>query len=174
MNPNEDYIEAFLKGDDDGIAWLYQQYRVPLYQFIYRFTNEEQLSIDIVQDTFLQLQKVKGQYDPAKASIKTYIFQIAYNRLLNKLKRRTKLKKILPFLVAESRDVDLVEQLNVRFALQKLKEDHRAVIILSYYHRLTNDEIADVLNIPAGTVKSRLHHAIQQLKKILEVDKHEK
>ncbi|HWO78060.1 MAG TPA: RNA polymerase sigma factor [Bacillus sp. (in: firmicutes)] len=170
LNPNEENVEAFLEGDDDAITWIYQQYRAPLYQFIYRFTNEEQLSIDIVQDTFLQLQKAKGQYDPAKASIKTYLFQIAYNRMLNKLKRRARLKKILPFLAADSRNVDIVEQLNVRFALQKLKEDHRAVIILSYYHRLTHEEMANVLNIPAGTVKSRLHHAIQQLKKKLEVE----
>ncbi|GAA0319558.1 sigma-70 family RNA polymerase sigma factor [Bacillus carboniphilus] len=169
-NTNRAYVEAFQQGDEAAFEWIYQQYRGPLYQFIYRFTNEEQLSIDVVQDTFLQIQKDKDKYDAQKASFKTYLFQIAYNKMINKMKRRAKLKKILPFLVVEHRDIDIVDQLNVRFALQKLKEDHRAVIILSYYHRLTHEEIADVLAIPMGTVKSRLHHAIGQLKKILEVD----
>lgn len=113
---------------------------------------------------------MKENYDESKASFKTYLYQIAYHKMINKMRRRAKLKKILPFLIVESRDFDIVEQLNVRFALQKLKEDHRAVIILSYYQRLTHEEIADVLAIPIGTVKSRLHHAIQHLKKLLEVD----
>lgn len=152
------------------IESLYEAYREPLYRFVFRYTGDQQLSIDVVQDTFEKLIKSQ-RYSPEKGKFKTYIFQIAYNTMATKLKRRKKFWSLLPFLASETiSDISMEEKLSVQKAVQQLPEGQRAVILLTYYHGLTQKETAEVLGIPAGTVKSRLHHAMKNLKEDLEVD----
>lgn len=152
------------------IESLYEAYREPLYRFVFRYTGDQQLSIDVVQDTFEKLIKSQ-RYSPEKGKFKTYIFQIAYNTMATKLKRRKKFWSLLPFLASETiSDISMEEKLSVQKAVQQLPEGQRAVILLTYYHGLTQKETAEVLGIPAGTVKSRQHHAMKNLKEDLEVD----
>ncbi len=66
--------------------------------------------------------------------------------------------------------ISMEERLSVQKAVQQLPELQRAVILLTYYHDLTQKETADILGIPVGTVKSWLHHAMKKLKEDLEVD----
>ena len=66
------------------------------------------------------------------------------------------------------------DRLTVREAILKVPEEQRAVLILSYYHDMQQKEIAEVLDIPVGTVKSRLHNGIKKLKQLLEVDEIER
>lgn len=114
-------------GCSETIETLYEKYRKPLYTFVFRYTGDQQLSIDVVQDTFEKLLK-SHHYSPEKGKFKTYLFQIAYNTMVTRLKRRKKFWSLLPFVAA------------------------------------------DILGIPVGTVKSRLHHAMKKLKEDLEVD----
>jgi len=117
---------------------------------------------------------VIGSYNPAKASFKTYLFQVAYHRMVERLKREGRLRKFLPFLFTSpsrpAQEEQLTEKISIREALKQLSEDKRAVILLVYYHDLSLQETAKVLNIPLGTAKSRLHYAIRQLKAMLEVE----
>jgi len=162
---------AYQKGDDSQLGKIYSRLKSPLYSFIYRYSQDEQLSIDIVQDTFMQLQRYKHHFDPDKGSLKAYIFQIAYRLMVTRLNRRRALKKLLPFLVPkQTLNNDHTEQIAIREAIAHLPHIQRAVILLYYYHDMSQKEIANTLQIPKGTVKSRLHTAIQTLKVALEVD----
>lgn len=159
---------------DDGsletIETLYEMYREPLYRFVFRYTGDQQLSIDVVQDTFEKLLN-HHQYSPGKGKFKTYLFQIAYNTMATKLKRRKKLWSLLPFMATEKiSDISMDDKLTVQKAVQQLPELQRAVVLLTYYHGLTQKEAADILGLPLGTVKSRQHHAMKKLKEYLEVD----
>ncbi|WP_144463723.1 RNA polymerase sigma factor [Siminovitchia fortis] len=161
-------------GSSETIETLYELYREPLYKFVFRYTNDQQLSIDVVQDTFEKLLK-NQRYSPEKGKFKTYLFQIAYNTMATKLKRRKRLWSLLPFVAPDrTTDISLEERLSVKEAVQQLPELQRAVVLLAYYHDLTQTETADILGIPVGTVKSRLHHAMKKLKDDLEVDGDEK
>ncbi len=157
-------------GCSETVETLYEIYREPLYKFIFRYTGDQQLSIDVVQDTFEKLLKSR-HYSPEKGKFKTYLFQIAYNTMATKLKRRKKLWSLLPFLASDSSvAISVDEKISVQKAVQQLPELQRAVILLTYYHDLTQKETAEILEVPVGTVKSRLHHAMKKLKKDLEVD----
>ncbi|GGL64922.1 RNA polymerase sigma factor [Sporolactobacillus putidus] len=161
---------AYQNGDDAALNEIYILYKNPLYSFVFRYTREEQLSIDIVQDTFMRLQRYKHRYTSEKGNLKSFLFQIAYRLMVNKLNRRKKWQSLLPFLVPlENDEMHHVDRMTIRDAVAKLPEIHRAVILLFYYHDMSQQEIAEILNIPLGTVKSRLHKSIQLLKEELEV-----
>ncbi|WP_042478327.1 RNA polymerase sigma factor [Bacillus ndiopicus] len=164
---------AYQMGDVEAFTKLYNQLYKPLYSFLFRYTGEEQLSIDIVQDTFEQLQKKHLDFDAQKGTVKSYIFQIGYRLLINKLNRRKKWRSFFPFLVPiQTTSFSTEDKLAVQQAIAKLPEKQRGVILLAYYHDLQQDDIAKILAIPVGTVKSRLHQALKRLKEELKEDFH--
>ncbi|MGP4041875.1 RNA polymerase sigma factor [Gracilibacillus sp. D59] len=154
---------------------LFTTYHKQIYQFIYRYTQDETLSHDIVQDTFIKFHKYADDYAPSKSHIRTFLFRIAYQLTMTKLKRQSKLQKLLPFLYEpnQTEPISLEEKISIRTALKQLPLEQRSVIIFSYYHGLSQLEIADILQIPVGTVKSRMHVALKKLKVILEVNDNE-
>lgn len=175
LNEREDELMiAFKNGDEAALEQIYLLLKPALYSFIFRYTRDEQLSIDIVQDTFVKLQRYKHNYSPSNGKLKSYLFQIAYRLMITKLNRRKKLRSLLPFLTpVEPEDFQHSDRMTIRDAIAKLPEIQRAVILLSYYHDMPQEEIAKVLGIPKGTVKSRLHTAIKKLKEELEEDEYE-
>ncbi|RWZ60600.1 RNA polymerase sigma factor [Halobacillus fulvus] len=175
MEKSVENVEMVMDGQEQlSIDQIYTLYSKPIYSFILRYTRDEQLSMDIVQDTFVRFQSTKRPYDPLKGTLKAFLFQMAYRLMVNKLNRRKKWKALLPFLVPDpvnERTQD--DKMTIQHAIASLPEQQRAVILLSYYHDLPHKEISKILDIPVGTVKSRLHSAIHTLKKQLEVDFHE-
>lgn len=170
---NEELMQQVQKADTEALGVLYERLRDPLYCFLYRYTKEEQLSIDIVHDTFEVLQKKKAIYDAEKGTVKAFVFQVAYRLMINKLNRRKRWQKLVPFLVPTQVNKLLPEEtMVVQQAIFALPDKQRAVILLAYYEDLPIADIAQILNIPAGTVKSRLHHAMKALKEALKEDFH--
>ncbi|MFK3937768.1 RNA polymerase sigma factor [Alkalihalobacillus sp. NPDC078783] len=167
-------MTAYQNGDERALERIFERYRNSIYRFLYRYSRDEQLSIDLVQDTFVALQTKKRQFDHTKGQLKAYLFQIAYRLMITKLNRRKKWNYILPFLVpVERQEVSIADRLTIQAAIDTLPELQRAVILLVYYHDLKQDEVATILMIPVGTVKSRLHKAIKNLKQRLEEDYYE-
>ncbi|MGQ0440004.1 RNA polymerase sigma factor, partial [Bacillus sp. B-TM1] len=82
----EELMLAYQSGDKQAGEKLYVLIKPALYTFLYRFNRDEQLSIDLVQDTFLTLERKKHMYESEKGKIKTYLFQIGYRLMINKLK----------------------------------------------------------------------------------------
>lgn len=161
----EKLMTAFQNGVRDAMGQLYEQLVESLYCFLFRYTGEKEISIDTVHDVFETLQKKKNQYDVNRGTVKAFVFQVAYRQLVNKLNRRKKWRSLLPSLVPQERTrVSTEDRLAVQEALNSLSNPHRAVILLAYYDDMAQEDIAQILDIPVGTVKSRLHHAIQQLK----------
>ncbi|WP_139785699.1 RNA polymerase sigma factor [Cytobacillus gottheilii] len=165
---------AYQNGNKAALDDIYMLLKPSLYSFIFRYSRDEQLSIDIVQDTFVKLQHNKHDYDPKKGKLKSYLFQISYRLMITKLNRRNKWRSLLPFLSPLPKEEwHHSDRMTIREAVAKLPEKQRAVILLFYYHDMSQDEIAKILEIPQGTVKSRLHRAITSLKEELEEDEYE-
>ncbi|MBT2691747.1 RNA polymerase sigma factor [Bacillus sp. ISL-55] len=154
-----------------SIEDLFVTYKTPIYQFVYRYCQDVQLSMDIVQDTFVRFHKYQVQFDENKSSLKTYLFRMAYQIMANRLKRRNSMKKLFPFLYQQNHQLELSleDKLSIQAAIQQLPDEQRAVILLTYYHDLPQKEISKILEIPIGTVKSRLHASLKKLKVLLEV-----
>ncbi len=173
MKSNEEWMTAYQQGNREAFGILYERMYEALYSFLFRYTREEQLSMDIVHDTFEVLQKTHSNFDSSKGTVKSYIFQISYRLLLNKLNRRKKWRTLLPFLIpVNTASFSAEEKLTIQQAIAILPEKQRAVILLAYYHDLPQEEIAQVLSIPVGTVKSRMHAAMKSLKEQLKGDYH--
>jgi RNA polymerase sigma-70 factor, ECF subfamily len=172
MNLNKDLsIVDDGKQDEHSIEEIFVSYKPSIYQFVYRYCQDEQLSVDIVQDTFIRFHKYHGNFDESKSSLKTFLFRMAYQIMMNRLKRRSRFKKLLPFLYQqnEQQEFPIEDKLTIQSAIQQLPDDQRAVILLTYYHDQTQKEISKILEIPIGTVKSRLHASLKKLKVLLEV-----
>lgn len=171
MKSNEEWMAAYQQGNQEAFAILYERLYESLYSFLFRYTREEQLSIDTVHDTFEVLQKTSINFNCNKGTVKSYVFQIGYRLLLNKLNRRKKWRTLLPFLIpTEVTRFSTEEKMTIQQAIAALPEKQRAVILLAYYHDLPQDEIAHILSIPVGTVKSRMHAAMKSLKEQLKGD----
>lgn len=162
---NEQLMEQFQHGNIEALSVLYERLHEPLYCFLFRYTKDEQLSVDTVHDTFEVLQKKKLDFHSEKGTVKSYLFQIGYRLLINKLNRRKRWQTLLPFLVpTEKKQLQTEETLVIQAAISNLPDKQRAVILLAYYDDLPMDDIAQILSIPVGTVKSRLHNAMKTLK----------
>jgi len=165
MLTNEEMMLNYQAGDQEALSILYERFQEPLYCFLFRYTREEQLSIDIVHDTFEIIQTKKYAFDTTRGTVKSFLFQIAYRCMLNKLNRRKRWQTLLPFLIpTPKQSMPNEEILVIQQAVFNLPDKQRAVILLAYYEDLPQEEIAQILNIPVGTVKSRLHNAMKALK----------
>jgi RNA polymerase sigma-70 factor (ECF subfamily) len=170
----DELMIAYQNGDNEALEGIYTLLKPSLYSFIFRYSRDEQLSIDIVQDTFVKLQHYKHDYNPMKGKLKSYLFQIAYRLMITKLNRRKKWRNLLPFLTPlQTEEFHHSDKMTIRDAVAKLPEIQRAVILLFYYHDMPQEEITKILGIPKGTVKSRLHMAIKRLKEELGGEKYE-
>lgn len=158
------------KREGYSLEELFVTYKTPIYQFVFRYCQDKQLSADIVQDTFVRFHKYQAQFDDQKSNIKTYLFRMAYQIMINRLKKRSRMKKLLPFLYQqhERESISHEDKITIQQAIEQLPDKQRAVILLTYYHDLDQKETAEILEIRIGTVKSRLHASLKTLKGLLE------
>jgi len=178
---DEELISRFQQGDEYAYKELVIRYRNKLMTFIYRFLNNYELTEDIVQDTFLKLYTHKHYYRSI-AKFSTWIYTIAGNLAKTEL-RKKKRRKVTNFsqLGAEDRDIEIpavqadvdnelqnkYAENKIQEAIQKLPVHFRTVIILRDIQELSYEEVSSIVDVPLGTVKSRINRARLQLQKDL-------
>src|SRR5919197_5268334 len=159
MATDEDLVAAVARGDGDALAELCRRWERPLFQFIHRPTGGRDVE-DLYQETWPRVVRAARRFDPGRR-FSTWLFQIAVN-LCRDWHRRPPPEPVDPA-DAEARagvPVPTDAALDARRLLAALPEAQRSAVILRYYHDLGEDEVADILRVPRGTVKSRLHHAM--------------
>jgi RNA polymerase sigma-70 factor, ECF subfamily len=182
MNPNEkEIIERHLGGDEAAFSEIVKIYLRPIYNFIFRFVNDRDMAEDLAQETFVKAWKKMKQYN-AERNFKTWIFTIAKNTTFDWFKK----KKEVPF----SRFIDeegenwleniedenflpdeVLERKNIAEELEKILEKiplhYRVILILQYKEDFTLHEIAEILDEPYNTIKSRHRRGLEKLNKFL-------
>jgi RNA polymerase sigma-70 factor (ECF subfamily) len=155
----------------DALGELYGRYERRLYGLGLKLLGDQSLAEELVQETFLRVWRNASRFDPARASVATYIFTIA-RRIAIDLWRRPSSRPFSPEPEDEVSPGDPVERvlvgLTVRDALESLSEDHRRVLELSYGRDMNQRAIAERLGVPLGTVKTRTYHGLRALKHALE------
>ncbi len=171
-------------GDASAFDVLVERYKQRVYATVYHMTGNHEDANDLVQDAFIKayrnLHSFKGQ-----SSFYTWIYRIAVNRTINFLKRRKDRGHLslndmdanvetdpdyveLMSHITPRREVGLNElQEKLNEAIQKLSEEHRAVVIMHDVQGMTHADIAKVMHCSEGTVRSRLFYARQQLQGLL-------
>ena len=174
---DEQLIARFQKGDENAYTELVNRYRDRLMNFVFQYLGDMELAEDIVQDTMLKLYQKKHYYKEI-AKFSTWLYTIAKNLANTELRRRKRRKTtFLSHMTLEEKDYDLpaiqpepgqdvqteYAYKLIQAAIQELPDHFRTVIILRDIQELSYEEISSILDVPLGTVKSRINRARLQL-----------
>jgi RNA polymerase sigma-70 factor (ECF subfamily) len=176
MAPSDATLVERLPRDDSGdeLRELYRRYAGQLFGFACNALGDRELAEEVVQDVFARVWRHAGDYDPRRASVRTWLYSIARNRVVDARRRASARPGLAGGAEAESpAELDrTLEQAVLRWqvaaALARLSPEHREVIRLAHYGGLTLREIAERKGIPLGTVKSRTSYALRSLRLILD------
>ena len=170
-------IERVATGDlDEPMGALYDLYSSRLYGLGIRLLGDRGLAEELVQETFLRLWRSAPRFDRELGSGTTFIYTIA-RRVAIDLRRRRSSRPHAALVVVDrlgsehttpSHEGEVELAIGVREALDTLSSDQRAVLVLHYDHDLTQNQIAQQLGIPLGTVKTRTYHGLRALRRVLE------
>jgi RNA polymerase sigma factor (sigma-70 family) len=157
-------VERIAAGDRDALTALYTTYQAPLFRYLLQLTNDRGLAEEVLQDTL-----------EGRSSVQTWLIGIARRQAHNTLRRRALPRadvaelEILPSSNPEPEDAVLAkaEQEELATAIRWLSPVHREVLTLTFMHDLSYGEIARVVGVPEGTVKSRLSNAKRALRALL-------
>ncbi len=162
-------LASVTRDDESAFAELYARYSVTLYNYLFRLTQEQTAAEDLLQEVFVAMWEGAEQFE-GRASVKTWAFRIAHNKAISWLRRQKPIVEHDETLkqIGHSDDLDtsLMHEWNteqLRLALDQLSPAHRSVIELAFVQELSYSEIAQVVDSPVGTIKSRMSYALKYL-----------
>jgi RNA polymerase sigma-70 factor, ECF subfamily len=181
-NSDRELVAGYLKGDQTALELLIKRHLKPIYNFTYKYVGNTQDAEDTVQETFVKAWRNLKKFDQNK-KFKTWIFAIAKNTAIDFIKK----KKAIPISKFDAQDggnflidaladpsplpYELLEKAGMAHilnsAIEKLSPACRAVLSLRYSNDFTFKEIAESLNEPLNTVKSRYRRGLSILKKVI-------
>ena len=177
---DEQLLEAYRFGEKTTFSQLVERYQRELFHFLVRFLGDRAAAEDIFQETFLQVHQSADQFDPQRR-FRPWLFTIAANKARDLMRSQARRPtnplqaSISPGDDESGQFIDLmqstgdmpsepIEQQELQGLVQRTvlnMPDHlREILLLSYFHQFPYKQISDILNIPLGTVKSRLHAAV--------------
>jgi RNA polymerase sigma-70 factor (ECF subfamily) len=178
QSPDVELVRRMRLGDELALETLYARYGGLVYTLAQRILGDPELAREVLQDTFLSAWDGREGYDAARGRVPWWLMGIARNRSIDVLRSRphqARLREQQPLTAGIGTRVpvrtgiedELGLRHTVRDALQKLTGRQRQAIELAYYRGLTQAEIAQELNEPLGTVKSRTREAMDRLREAL-------
>jgi RNA polymerase sigma factor (sigma-70 family) len=164
-------LTAIAQGDRAAFERLYRRYYDRLFRFVLRVTGRMNLVEDVINDTMMVIWRKAGEYRAA-AQASTWIFGIAYRKALKALSRESRVLEYVdevPEVEAPPPEALDREGLHtaIRQAVMQLPPEHRAVVDLTFFFNRSYEEVAQILDCPVGTVKSRMFHARAKLRPLL-------
>jgi RNA polymerase sigma-70 factor (ECF subfamily) len=173
--PEDDLVSRLFKKDQQAFSYLYDNYSAALYGVIFRIVQDEETGADVLQETFVKIWNNFTLYDKTKGKLFTWMVNIARNLAIDTTRSKSyknqgknlELDKIVGFIDSHKSTSFNPDQIGLKALLEKLRPEQREIIDLAYFRGYTQAEIADELNIPLGTVKTRMRMAIMQLRKII-------
>lgn len=164
-------VELLIERNEKAISLLYDNYADTLYGVAYKVVKDQELAEDVVQESFVKIWKKSDSYDPTKAKLFTWLFRITRNTAIDKLRSRsTKTDKEIQIDVSDVYSIGeraiKPEHLDVKEHLDKIEPKYRIVLEALFFEGMTQQEASDELDIPLGTIKSRLKIGLREMRKI--------
>ena len=172
---SENELVVSLKNrDNNAYRHLYTHYRGSLFSIISQIIPDTETAEDVLQEVFITVWNNIDKYDPGKGRLYTWLLNLARNTSINKtrsknyksFKKNDDLDNYVNSIEETNTIQQNINQIGLRKEVGKLKEKHKAVIELSYFNGFTQEEMSKALNIPLGTVKTRLRAALIELRKL--------
>jgi RNA polymerase sigma-70 factor, ECF subfamily len=171
---DEDLMSLTGDGDAGAFAGLYDRHSRAAYSLAYRMMGERQAAEDLVQEAFLQAWRAAGSYRAERGSVRTWVLSIVHHRGIDQLRssasrRRTQDRfeasaSVLQPSEAFSEAWHNSQRVQVREALRELPPEQLRVLELAYFSGYTHREIADLLDLPLGTVKGRMRLGLKKIR----------
>ena len=173
--PDDDLMELVRGGDPSAFEVVVDRHGGPAFSLAYRMCGRRALAEDIVQEAFLSLWRSSARYDPARGSVRTWVLAAVHNRAIDAFRREGVRDARTISDDGASAHVEAPERTDqeverrdearaVRGALETLPDDQRRVIELAYFGGFTHTQIAEMLALPAGTVKGRMRLGLGKLR----------
>ncbi len=164
-------VELLQERNEKAISLLYEHYGDTLYGVANKVLRDEELAQDVLQESFVKIWKKSDSYDPTKAKLFTWLFRITRNTAIDKLRSvNTKADKEIQMDVSNvyNLGVDSIrpELMDVKENLDKIESKYQIVLEALFFQGMTQQEASEELDIPLGTIKSRLKIGLRELKKI--------
>ncbi|QKZ12521.1 RNA polymerase sigma factor [Spirosoma sp. KUDC1026] len=168
-------IERLNQHDQQAFQWLYDQYSPALYGVVLRIVRDEDQAQDLLQDIFVKIWKNLESYDATKGRLFTWMLNVSRNTAIDALRSR----KTQPSneIRTDEDSVHIVDRqhnteqpnpdhIGLQDVVKQLRPDRKELIDLVYFGGYTHEEAAEELNLPLGTVKTRIRAALHELKQL--------
>ncbi len=168
-----DLVESLKKKENTAFQYLYNNYKGALFTTVRQVIPDEEVAADVLQEAFIMAWKNIDKYDAEKGRLFTWLFNVTRNCAINTLRSKNyksqlkneSLDNYVNYLDENNTQVLNINQIGLRKQVHRLREDYKNVLELSYFSGFTHEEIAKILVIPVGTVKTRLRNALIELRK---------
>ena len=172
---DEDLMQLLRRGDPRAFEAVYDRHSGAAFSLAYRMVGRGNVAEDVVQEAFLSIWRSGARYERARGSVRTWVLGIVHHRAIDQLrrssvhdKRRASDEGIEERLESGERtDVEVArrdEAAAIRSAMEALPSEQSHVIELAYFGGFTHTEIADILEMPVGTVKGRMRLGLAKLR----------
>lgn len=159
--------------DEKAFSYLYDNYSGALYGIVHAIVTDEESANDVLQTVFVNIWKKISTYDPARGRLFTWMLNIARNAAIDEVRSKAyrdgqknqSLQEDVHYQAAVTGPV--VDDVGLKRVLGKLKGELRLLVDMSYFQGFTHEEIARALNMPLGTVKTRIRSALTQLRTMI-------
>jgi len=169
-------VLALKERNDQAFGFLYDNYAGALYSIIKQIiTDNPEVASDVLQEVFINIWRKIATYDQTKGRLFTWMLNIARNAAIDTLRSKSyqnsqknqELPENVYKAVTDQITQQNVDNIGLKKVLEKLKPEHRILVELSYFKGFTHEEIAEMMSIPLGTVKTRIRNALLQLREYL-------
>lgn len=177
MQHHQKYTETnLLKGlqmhDDQAYSYLYDHYAKALFSIISQIIPQQDLAEDVLQDVFLKIWQNIQTYDSSKGRLFTWMLNIARNKAIDRVRSKeftkgSKTSGLTENVYSRKAEQSRINDVGLQKTMEKLPEESRKLLELAYFHGYTQEEIAKMLNLPLGTVKTRIRSTLIQLRALI-------
>ena len=167
----KEIVSLLERGDKKAIQLLYENYADALYGVIKKIISDEDTAQDVLQESFVKIWRYSKKYDASKAKLFTWLYRIAYNAAIDKVRSlKNKTNSEIQIEVSSVYKITSNELnqnvLDIKEHLNTLDEKYKIVLYALFFEGMTQQEASDELDIPLGTIKSRLKIGLRELKKV--------
>lgn len=171
---DEDLLSRIAAGDRLAMRVLFARHQLRIHRFVLRLVRDEAVAEDAVSDTFLDVWRDAGSFS-GRSQVTTWLMSIARFKALSALRRRRETGLDDEWAAGIEDEADTPEVISqkldksaaIRLCMDRLGIQHREVVDLVYYQECSVEEVAEIVGIPEGTVKTRLFHARRKLAELL-------